>query len=114
MHSPPMVGRPEYTHMEHSMRTFIFAALVILPSPAVAQVRVTSPDGRNEVQVIAHEGRLYYAVQHDRRNIVSPSMLGFVFRGQPPLRDSLRISDSTRGTFDETWTRSEEHTSELQ
>jgi alpha-glucosidase len=91
--------------MEHSMRTFIFAALVILPSPTVAQVRVTSPDGRNEVQVIAHEGRLYYAVRHDRRNIVSPSMLGFVFRGQPPLRDSLRISDSTRGTFDETWTQ---------
>ena len=90
------------------MRTRILAALIALPCTApaaLAQVAVTSPDGRNEVQVIAHEGKLYYAVRHDHRNVLSPSMLGFAFRGQPPLRDSLRIADSTRGTADETWTQ---------
>jgi len=84
--------------------------LLVLATPAVApvapaQVSVASPDGRNEVQVAVHEGKLYYLVQRDRRPLLTPSQLGFVFRGAPPLRDSLTIVDSSRATFDETWTQ---------
>src|SRR5256712_3100193 len=78
---------------------------VLLPCSALAQVRVASPDGRNAVVVETHEGRLYYTVQRDGRPLLTPSLLGFEFRGAPPLRDSLRIVDSSRGTFDETWTQ---------
>src|SRR5438034_1967246 len=76
-----------------------------IPCAAPSQVRVASPDGRNVVTVDTHEGRLYYAVQRDGRPLLTPSLLGFDFRGAPPLRDSLRIVDSSRSTFDETWTQ---------
>src|SRR5467141_1815667 len=90
------------------MKTRLLVALVLLltlPLVARAQLRVASPDGRNVVMVDTHEGKLYYAVQRDGRPLLTPSMLGFSFRGQPPLRDSLRIVDSSRNTFDETWTQ---------
>src|SRR6266513_6069785 len=76
-----------------------------IPCAAPSQVRVASPDGRNAVVVETHEGRLYYAVQRDGRPLLTPSLLGFDFRGQPPLQDSLRIVDSTRSAFDTTWTQ---------
>src|SRR5947207_4636012 len=97
------------------MRTLLLVALTLLPMRMEAQLRVTSPDGRNAVLVQTHEGKLYYAVQRDGRPLLTPSLLGFQFKNQPPLRDSLRIVDSSRSTFDTIWTqRSEEHTSELQ
>ena len=74
-------------------------------APLSAQTRVSSPDRRNEVQVAVHEGKLYYLVQRDGRPLLTPSLLGFVFRAAPPLLDSLRIVDSSRSTFDETWTQ---------
>ena len=87
------------------MRTFVLVALLLFPLRVDAQLRVASPDRRNVVIVGTHEGTLYYAVQRDGRSLLTPSRLGFQFRGQPPLRDSLRIVDSTRATFDTTWTQ---------
>ncbi|HWC75229.1 MAG TPA: glycoside hydrolase family 97 protein [Gemmatimonadales bacterium] len=87
------------------MRTLLLAALILLPVRLPAQVRVASPDGRNAVLVSTHEGKLYYEVQRDGRPLLTPSLLGFQFRGQPPLRDSLRIVDSSRSSFDTTWTQ---------
>src|SRR3954463_9753925 len=89
------------------MRTpslLIMLTAALLP-PLSAQIRVSSPDGRNEVQVAVHEGKLYYLVQHDGQPLLTPSQLGFVFRGAPSLQDSLRITASSRSTFDETWTQ---------
>src|SRR6266536_3619061 len=80
-------------------------AVVIPWSVATSQVRVTSPDGRNQVVVATHDGKLFYAVWRDGRPLLTPSLLGFQFRGQPPLQDSLRIVDSTRSAFDTTWTQ---------
>ena len=79
--------------------------LLIPWSVAISQVRVASPNGRNEVQVAIREGKLYYVVQRDGRPLITPSLLGFEFRGAPPLRDGLRIVDSTRSSVDETWTQ---------
>ena len=89
------------------MRTqiLVLVAAVCTAAPVAAQTRVTSPDNRNEVQVAIHEGGLYYLVNRDGKPLLTPSRLGFVFRGQPPLRDSLAIADSSRSTFDETWTQ---------
>ena len=89
------------------MRIPRWCLLLALTTPAVAsaQLRVASPDGRNVVMVDTREGRLYYTVQRDGRPLLTPSLLGFDFRGAPPLRDSLRIVDSSRSTFDETWTQ---------
>jgi len=87
------------------MRTLLLAALAFLPCTLGAQLRVASPDGRNVVMIDTHEGKLYYMVQRDGRPLLTPSMLGFEFRGAPPLRDGLRIVDSSRSTFDTTWTQ---------
>ncbi|HEY3221372.1 MAG TPA: glycoside hydrolase family 97 protein [Gemmatimonadales bacterium] len=83
----------------------LLLASLVLWSHAATQVRVTSPDGRNQVVVTTHDGKLYYAVRRDGRPLLTPSMLGFEFRGAPPLRDGLRIVDSSRSTFDTTWTQ---------
>src|SRR6185369_8174757 len=68
-------------------------------------LRVASPDGRNEVTVAIREGHVAYTVSRDKRTVIDPSGLGFVFKGQPPLGDSLRITGSSRATADETWTQ---------
>jgi len=81
------------------------AATTLATSPLSAQVRVTSPDARNGVTVEIREGRLTYGMSRDRRPLVLPSTLGFQFRGAPPLRDGLRITDTTRGSHDEWWTQ---------
>src|SRR5881394_1101882 len=83
----------------------VLLAVLIPWSLATSQVRVASPNGRNHVEIGTHEGKLYYTVQRDGRPLLTPSLLGFQFRGQPPLRDSVRIVDSTRSTFDTTWTQ---------
>jgi len=92
------------------MRTSGFLAVSLLATmlltPALAgQASVTSPDGRNQVTVQVRDGRLYYGLTRDGRALILPSLLGFAFRGAPPLRDSLRITDTTRATHDETWTQ---------
>jgi alpha-glucosidase len=74
-------------------------------APLGAQVRVVSPDGRNQVTVEVREGRLAYSLDRDGRPLILPSLLGFEFKGAPPLRDGLRIVDSTRQSHDEWWTQ---------
>jgi len=74
-------------------------------APLRAQVRVASPDGRNQVTVEVREGRLTYSLARDGRGLMLPSLLGFEFRGAPPLQDGLRITDTTRQSHDEWWTQ---------
>src|SRR3954463_2027945 len=72
-------------------------------APVQSQVLVASPDGRNQVTVETRDGRLNYSLARDGRALILPSLLGFEFRGAPPLRDGLRIADTTRQSHDEWW-----------
>jgi alpha-glucosidase len=86
----------------------VYATLIGLASSrllAQEALRVASPDGRNVVLVAIREGRLAYAVQRKGKSIVTPSALGFEFRSAPRLRDSVRITGSTRDSLDRTWTQ---------
>ena len=83
----------------------VLGLTVAAPLPLWGQVSVASPDGRNQVTVQIREGKLYYSVQRDGRPLLMPSLLGFEFRGAPALKEGLRIADTTRATFDETWTQ---------
>jgi alpha-glucosidase len=80
-------------------------ALVRTAPPLHAQARVASPDGRTVVTVELREGRLTYRLDRDDRPLILPSLLGFEFRGAPPLRDGLRIGEMTRQAHDEWWTQ---------
>ncbi len=77
----------------------------MLAPPLAAQVRIASPDGRNEVVVELLDGRLTYRLARDGRALILPSLLGFELRGAPPLRDGLRITDTTRQAHDQWWTQ---------
>src|SRR5688500_720518 len=80
-------------------------ALGTPPRRLLSQTAVTSPDGRNRVTVQLTEGRLQYSLARDGRVLILPSLLGFEFRGTAPLRDGLRITDTTRQSHDQWWTR---------
>ena len=87
------------------LRVLAPALLASVPSPLPAQAGVTTPDGRNRVTVQLTEGRLHYSLARDGRALILPSLLGFDFRGMPPLRDGLRITDTTRQSHDQWWTQ---------
>ncbi len=89
----------------HGGQLPVLLVLAVAAAPLQGQVRVASPDGRNEVTVEVRNRRLNYSLTRDRRALILPSLLGFEFRGAPPLRDGLRISDTTRQTHDEWWTQ---------
>jgi alpha-glucosidase len=93
--------------VRRSTRPFslVFGCTALIAGTAVAQVRVASPDGRNQVTFQIRDGRAYFDLQRDGRALILPSLLGFEFRGAAPLRDGLRITDTTRDTHDETWTQ---------
>ena len=84
---------------------FVLAALALATAPLQSQVRVVSPDGRNQVTIQVREGRLTYSLARDGRPLILPSLLGFEFKGAPPLRDGLSITDTGRVSHDEWWTQ---------
>src|SRR5213595_1831605 len=87
------------------LKVALLLGIAGIASRGQAQVRVASPDGRNQVTIEVREGKLFYSVQRDGWAVFLPSGLGFEFRGAPPLRDSLRLVDTSRATVDETWTQ---------
>src|SRR5881296_3229305 len=83
----------------------VTCALGARAAAAQSRAQVTSPDGRNRVTVEIRDGALTYSVDRDGRAVFLPSRLGLAFQGAPPLRDSLRMVDTSRATVDETWTQ---------
>src|SRR2546421_356043 len=81
------------------------ATLIATTAATQDRVGVASPDGRNQVTVDIHDGGLYYSLNRDTHPLFLPSRLGMAFRNAKPLLDSLRITDTTRSTHDETWTQ---------
>ena len=84
--------------------SLVLAVGVSAPAAAQEELRVASPDGRNEVVVAVREGGLYYAVRRDGRHVLMPSRLGFAFRADS-LHGALRITGSSRNSADQTWTQ---------
>jgi alpha-glucosidase len=74
------------------------------PATAQDQLRVASPDGRNEVTVAVSTGRVQYSVERDGRAVIQPSVLGFEFRDGPSLSGG-RVTGTATNTVDETWTQ---------
>ncbi len=94
-----------------SLRFAALASLVIATAETVAAPvvgaqtsTVASPDGRTVVSLALRDGRLTWSVVRDKRRVVMPSRLGFTFRNAPALEAGLRVADSARASFDETFT----------
>jgi alpha-glucosidase len=86
---------------------FLIVALSVIARAAAAQapLTVSSPDSRTEVRVEIRDGHAMYSLMRDRSALILPSLLGFEFRGAPALRDSLRVTGSSRQSYDSTWTQ---------
>src|SRR5438105_5148632 len=83
---------------------FVIASVNV--AHAQAPLRVSSPDGRNEVSIGTRDGVGYYSVDRLGKHVILPSRLGFAFPGLRSLGDSLRLDSSTRNTVDPTESRS--------
>ena len=82
------------------------AAAQSAPAVTAAPVlvgRVPSPDGRTVVTVELREGALTYQVSRGGVRVVTPSRLGFTFRGAPPLGAGLALVDTARARRDTTF-----------
>ncbi|WP_265561665.1 glycoside hydrolase family 97 protein [Sphingomicrobium arenosum] len=80
------------------------AALVALPSTALAEEVVTSPDGRLVLTVdVNGEGRPFYRVELDGAAVIADSRLGFLMADQDKLERRLGIVAAATGSHDETW-----------
>jgi alpha-glucosidase len=84
--------------------------LLAHPTTTVAQqstatIEVASPGRRNRVTLEIRDGKLYWSLARDGRGLILPSLLGFEFRGAPPLDRGFAIVDTARATHDETWTQ---------
>ena len=87
-------------------KTMLTLLLALLPTLAWAGqiAHVTSPDGRNVVELdINGEGRLAYRVRRDGKPVLDDSRLGIQLRNGRELLRNLKLdAQATRG-FDETW-----------
>lgn len=70
-----------------------------------AALRVTSPDGQNEIRFGLIDGVPYYSVTRNGADVLLPSKMGFTFLNADPLNAGLSIVASETSTFDETWTQ---------
>ena len=94
--------RPSPTYIMIPFRRWLrapIALIVVAPISLSAQTPLTvaSPDGRTQVTVAVEGGGLRYAVRHAGANVITPSRLGFAFKGAAVLGDSVRITDRLAG-----------------
>ena len=77
----------------------LVCALTPIALSAQTPLTVASPDGKTQVTVALDGGVLRYTVRHDGANVVTPSRLGFAFKGAAPLGGPARFwrpTDSSR------------------
>ena len=72
----------------------IFLILVILLSAChsnLNEVIITSPNNINTVSILIDEGKLLYQINHEKKLIVLPSRLGFIFKDGLSFSDGFEI-----------------------
>ena len=84
----------------------IFLILVILLSAChsnLNEVIITSPNNINTVSILIDEGKLLYQINHEKKLIVLPSRLGFIFKDGLSFSNGFKIKDVQFSQVDETW-----------
>jgi len=70
---------------------------------SVSAETLKSPDGRLSAEFDLEQGRPYYTLKYDGKNVVLPSFLGFDVKGAPSLTGGFEIRNVKTISFDETW-----------
>ena len=68
-----------------------------------AQEKVTSPDGKLELQFEVKDGVPYYSLNRDGKPVVLPSKMGFTLEWRDDLAHAFVLKDVKFDTFDEVW-----------
>ncbi|MFZ3578756.1 glycoside hydrolase family 97 catalytic domain-containing protein [Virgibacillus sp. DJP39] len=65
---------------------------------------ISSPNGKVNLGFqLTEDGAPSYQLSYNGVKLVSPSTLGFEFKGESPLKDNLEIIKTTKDSFNETW-----------
>ncbi|MEO5903563.1 MAG: glycoside hydrolase family 97 catalytic domain-containing protein, partial [Gemmatimonadaceae bacterium] len=91
----------KWMHRTPRALAFVLASLALATTAVNAQV--ASPNGRNVVTIAVRDGGIYYSLKRDGRDLLFPSRLGFAFKDARPLKENLRIVNTSKSTHDETW-----------
>jgi alpha-glucosidase len=67
------------------------------------EVRLDSPDGRNNIVFILKDGIPYYQVLRDNRIVLDTSSLGFDLKNAPPLRGNFKMEQATMSGNHDRW-----------
>ena len=84
----------------------IFLMLFVLISACnsnLNEVVINSPNNINTVSILIDEGKLLYKINHEKKLIILPSRLGFIFKGGLSFSDGFKIIDVQFSQVDETW-----------
>ena len=68
-----------------------------------AQEKLTSPDGKLELQFEVKDGVPYYALNRNGKPVVLPSKMGFTLEWRDDLAHAFVLKDVKYDTFDEVW-----------
>lgn len=66
-------------------------------------IELSSPNGKNLVQFIMKEGKPHYKVSRSGEEIIDPSLMGFVFKGENASLGPLELIAADSSGTDETW-----------
>ena len=65
--------------------------------------QITSPDGKIAVTFTLSDGKPFYAVQKNEKNVVLPSKLGFKLSAEDSLCSGFQVVDVAIDSLNETW-----------
>lgn len=91
----------------------IFSLAVILAvtsacNPEAEETKVyqlTSPGGENSITFSMQNNTPQYAVNHGAQEVILPSEMGFVLKGNDTLQHNFEVLGVEETSFDETWTQ---------
>jgi alpha-glucosidase len=70
---------------------------------AAGAVKLSSPDGKNVIQVQLIDGKPIYEVWRSGKPVIKPSKMGFVFKGENTSLGNLEWVAADTSSTDETW-----------
>ena len=91
---------------------FGLVSLLLVPPPNNAnndsfspnvQLTLKSPDGRLQLAVFTDQGKLYYTLAHDGKQVIGRSRLGLRFRDQKGFDENLTMRELARNSHDARW-----------
>lgn len=78
-------------------------SIILSCSQSDQQETVLSPDEKISFSLKTLSGQLVYEVKKENKIIIAPSKLGFRFKDMPELGNSVKIINTSRNSFNETW-----------